>query len=75
METNFDPKAKVRQGDLGLAPDGKQPNQEVTNIDFSKDAPRKGESEIALKNIDYPKGSGKEHVQNPLLQKADKGSY
>ena len=75
METNFDPKAKVKQGDLGPAPDGKQPNQEATNIDFSKDAPRKGESETALKNINYPTKSGAEHVQNPLLQKADKGSY
>ena len=36
METKFDPKTKVKQGDLGLAPDGKQPNQEATNIDFSK---------------------------------------
>ena len=75
METKFAPNAKVKQGDLGSAADGKQPNQQPTNIDFSKDAPRKGESETALKNIDYPKGSGKEHVQNPLLQKADKGSY
>ena len=75
METKFDPKAKVKQGDLGSAADGKQPNQQPTNVDFAKDAPRKGESEIALKNINYPKGSGKEHVQNPLLQKADKAKY
>ena len=75
METKFDPNTKVKQGDLGTAPDGKQPNQEATNIDFSKDAPRKGESETALKNINYPTKSGSEHVQNPLLQKADKGSY
>ena len=75
METKFDPNTKVKQGDLGSAPDGKQPNQEPTNIDFSKDAPRKGESETALKNINYPTKSGSEHVQNPLLKKADKGSY
>jgi len=75
METNFDPKAKVKQGDLGPAPDGKQPNQEAININFSKDAPRKGESETALKNNNYPTKSGSEHVQNPLLEKADKGSY
>ena len=55
MEKNFDPKAKVKQGDLGSAPDGKQPNQEVTNVDFSNNAPRKGESETALKDINYPK--------------------
>jgi len=75
MEKNFDPKAKVKQGDLGSAPDGKQPNQEATNIYFPKDAPQKGESETALKDINYPTKSGAEHVQNPLLQKADKGSY
>jgi len=75
METKFDPSTKVKQGELGSAPDGKQPNQEATNIDFSKDAPRKGESEIALKNNNYPTKSGSEHVQNPLLQKADKAKY
>ena len=50
METKFDPRTKVKQGDLGTAPDGKQPNQEAKNIDFNKHAPRKGESETALKN-------------------------
>ena len=75
MEKNFDPNAKVKQGELGPAPDGKQPNQEAINIDFSEDAPRKGESEIALKNNNYPTKSGSEHVQNPLLQKADKTKY
>ena len=75
METKFDPKAKVNQGDLGSAPDGKQPNQETTNIDFAKDAPRKGEADVALKNIDYPKGSGKEHVQESLFKLADEKDY
>ena len=75
METKFDPKAKVNQGDLGSAPDGKQPNQEATNIDFSKDAPRKGEADVALKNIDYPKASGKEHVQESLFKLADEKDY
>ena len=75
MEKNFDPKAKVKQGDLGSAPDGKQPNQEATNIDFSKDAPRKGESETALKDINYPKGSVKEHVQDSLFKLADQKDY
>ena len=75
METKFDPQTKVKQGDLGPAPDGKQPNQEAINIDFSKDAPRKGESETALKNNNYPTKSGSEHVQNPLLEKADKAKY
>jgi len=32
METKFDPRAKVKQGDIGSAPDGKQPNQEPGNL-------------------------------------------
>ena len=40
METKFDPKAKVKQGQLSDAPDGKQPNRESTNIDFEKHAPK-----------------------------------
>ena len=28
METKFDPKAKVTQGDLSSAPDGKQPDRQ-----------------------------------------------
>ena len=75
MEKNFDPKAKVKQGDLGPALDGKQPNQEATNVDFSKDAPRKGESETALKNNNYPTKSGSEHVQESLFKMADEKDY
>ena len=75
METKFDPQTKVKQGDLGPAPDGKQPNQEAINIDFAKEAPRKGESEIALKNNNYPTKSGNEHVQDSLFKKADERDY
>ena len=82
MEKNFDPKAKVKQGDLGSALDGKQPNQEATNVDFSKDAPAKGEGdhrryivETDLKNNNSPKGSGKEHVQESLFKIADEKDY
>jgi len=78
METKFDPNTKVKQGELGPAPDGKQPNQEATNIDFNKHAPGKGKSKNYLdleRSGEYLTKSGKEHVQNPLLQKADKGSY
>ena len=75
METKFDPKAKVKQGDLGSAADGKQPNQEATNVDFVKDAPRKGESETALKKINYPTKSGSEHVQESLFKMADEKDY
>ena len=75
MEKNFDPKAKVNQGDLSSIPDGKQPNQAPTNIDFNKHAPTKGESETALKDIDYPTKSGKEHVQDSLFKLADEKDY
>ncbi len=75
METKFDPKAKVKQGDLSSIPDGKQPNQEPKNIDFSKHAPRKGESEKYIRDIDYTTKSGKEHVQDSLFAMADKKDY
>ena len=75
METKFDPQSKVKQGDLGPAPDGKQQNQEAINIDFAKEAPRKGESEIALKNNNYPTKSGSEHVQDSLFKKANEKDY
>ena len=75
METKFDPKAKVKQGELGSAADGKQPNQQPKNIDFSKEAPRKYESETALKNNSYPTKSGSEHVQESLFKLADEKDY
>ena len=83
METKFDPKTKVKQGDLGSAPDGKQPNQEATNIDFSKDAPAKGKSKNYLESEEgslYQKGayvtkSGSEHVQESLFKMADEKDY
>ena len=40
MEANFDPKAKVKQGQFSDAPDGKNPNREHTNIDFTQHAPK-----------------------------------
>ena len=75
METKFDPKAKIKQGDLSSVADGKQPNQESKNIDFSKDAPRKGESEKYVRDIDYPTKSGSEHVQDSLFKLADQKDY
>ena len=75
MENKFDPKAKVKQGDTSSIPDGKQPNQEVTNIDFDKHAPSKGKAETALRDIDYPTKSGKEHVQDSLFKLADQKDY
>ena len=32
-------------------------------------------ADVALKNIDYPKGSGKEHVQESLFKLADEKDY
>ena len=70
-------------GNKFRAPDGKQPNQAPTNIDFDKHAPVKGKSKNYLASEEgslyeggeYVTKSGSEHVQNPLLQKADKAKY
>jgi hypothetical protein len=78
MENKFDPKTKVKQGDLGTAADGKQPNQEATNIDFEKHAPGKGNSKNYLdleKSGEYLTKSGKEHVQDSLFKLADQKDY
>ena len=83
METKFDPNAKVKAGDLGTAPDGKQPNQEPTNIDFSKHAPGKYQSKNYLESEEgslykdgaYVTKSGKEHVQDSLFKLADQKDY
>ena len=41
MEMKFDPKAKVKQGQLSDTPEGKQPNRPHNTIDFSLHAPKK----------------------------------
>ena len=72
METKFDPRAKVKQGDLGTVADGKQPNQQPTNIDFNKDAPGKYQSKNYLESEegslyeggDYVTKPGSEHIKN-----------
>ena len=76
MQIKFDPKAKVKQGDLGTAPDGKQPNQEAKNIDFTKHAPGKYQSKNYLDlEGTYVTKSGKEHVQDSLFKLADQKDY
>ncbi len=83
METKFDPNAKVKAGDLNTAPDGKQPNQEATNIDFNKHAPTQGNSKNYLESEEgslykdgkYVTKSGKEHVQESLFKLADEKDY
>jgi len=73
MEAKFDPKAKVKQGQLSDGPDGKNPNREHTNIDFSKHAPRKyQEFEYDVTEVSKP---GSEHVQDSLFNMADEKDY
>ena len=73
METKFDPKAKVKQGQFSDAPDGKNPNREHTNIEFSQHAPKKYQA------FDYDPvvqtKSGSEHVQDSLFNMADEKDY
>jgi hypothetical protein len=75
MEKSFDPNAKITQGQLSTAADGKQPNQPTVNIDFEKHAPRKGESENYLADNNVPTKSGSEHVQGKLFALADEKDY
>ncbi len=75
MEMKFDPKAKVQQGQLSDAPDGKQPNRESVNIDFEKHAPGKYKSANYLADNDVPTKSGSEHVQDSLFNMADEKDY
>ena len=73
MEAKFDPKAKVKQGQLSDAPEGKQPNREHTNIDFSQHTHRK--QEPFEYDVDVPTKPGSEHVQDSLFKMADEKDY
>ena len=73
MQSTFDPKAKVKQGQFSDSPDGKNPNREHTNIDFSKHAPRKYQP--FEYDVDQPSKPGAEHVQPSLFQMADEKDY
>ena len=73
METKFDPKAKVEQGQFSDAPDGKNPNREYTNIDFSKHAPKKYQP--FEYDVTEPTKPGAEHVQESLFNMADEKDY
>ena len=73
MEQKFDPKAKVKQGQFSDAPDGKNPNREHTNIDFSQHAPRKYQ-EFEY-DVRVPTKSGSEHVEDSLFKMADEKDY
>ena len=73
MQSTFDPKAKVKQGQFSDAPEGKQPNREHTNIDFSLHAPKK------YQQFEYdttvPTKSGSEHIEDSVFKMADEKDY
>ena len=73
MESKSDPKAKIKQGQLSDGPDGKQPNREHTNIDFSQHTHRK--QEPFAYDVDVPSKPGAEHVQQSLFNMADEKDY
>ena len=73
METKFDPKAKVKQGQFSDSPEGKQPNRPHNTIDFSQHAPRKYQ-EFEY-DITVPTKSGSEHVQDEVFRMADEKDY
>ena len=75
MQTKFDPKAKVKQGQFSDSSDGKQPNNQHTNIDFAKEAPGKGEADTYLKKADYPSESGSKHVDDAVFRMANEKDY
>jgi len=73
MEATFDPKAKIKQGQFSDSPDGKNPNREHDNIDFTQHAPKK------YQEYDYdpvvPSKPGAEHVQDSLFKMAEERDY
>ena len=73
MEKTFDPKAKVKQGQFSDSPDGKQPNREHTNIDFSKHTRKKGETFEYEQTV--PSESGSKHVEESLFNMANEKDY
>ena len=73
MEQKFDPKAKVKQGQFSDSPDGKNPNREHTNIDFSKHAPRKYQP--FEYDVNQPSEPGSKHVDDGVFRMADEKDY
>ena len=73
METKFDPKAKVKQGQFSDSPEGKQPNWPHNTIDFSQHAPRKYQE--CEYDVTVPTKSGSEHVEDSLFRMADEKDY
>ena len=73
MQSTFDPKAKVKQGQFSDAPDGKNPNREHTNIEFEKHAPKKYQP--FEYDVTETSKSGSEHVEDSLFKMADEKDY
>jgi len=75
MEMKFDPKAKVKQGDLSTAPEGKQPNQSPGDLKISiKREDRAAETQDG--NFDYHEiKKVKSQVQTSLFTMADEKDY
>ena len=73
MEMKFDPKAKVKQGQLSDTPEGKQPNRPHNTIDFSEHTHRK--QEPFEYDVTVPSKPGSEHVQDSLFAMADEKDY
>ena len=73
MQSTFNPEAKDKQGQFSDSPEGKQPNREHTNIDFSLHAPKK------YQQFEYdttvPTKSGSEHIEDSLFKMADEKDY
>ena len=47
----------------------------MSDVDFKKEAPGKGEADTYLKDIEYPSKSGSEHVQPSLFNMANEKDY
>ena len=73
MQSTFDPKAKVKQGQFSDAPDGKNPNREHTNIDFSKHTHRK--QEPFEYDVTVQSEAGSKHVDDAVFRMADEKDY
>ena len=75
MEMKFDPKAKVKQGDLSTSPEGKQPNQAPGDLLISP-----GKEDVLANTGDGKFGylepkKFKSQVQPSLFAMADERDY
>ena len=75
MEMKFDPKAKVKQGDLSSTPEGKQPNQAPGDLLISPSKEdvlaNTGDGKFGYHEIK----KSKSQVQSSLFTMADERDY